>query len=196
VRVRERMNSNRLLNLGPVKGVQIEVLAYHSDLRGGLIANSREEIGLSTVPFNTAELFFTISKKNVFRGIHLQSSPHEASKRVSIVCGQIEDFLVDLRPKSPTFLNVQITSLSEESPQALVIPPGVGHAYVVKSEKSIVSYQYSHAFCPQCDLGVKGDALDFIDDFNLSSYVISDRDSNLPSLENFDFSGINRSSHQ
>ena len=90
--------------IGNVKGVHIWSMPTHPDMRGRLFkAYTEADKELFPIPFDTYEHFFTESKKNVFRGMHFQGSPHAVSKIVSLVQGKAMDFLFDMRKTSESF---------------------------------------------------------------------------------------------
>ena len=63
------------------------------------------------VSFETVEHFFTVSKKNVFRGMHFQDSPHSAAKIISI---DPDDHRVALSIKAMKEKNVKEGEESKE----------------------------------------------------------------------------------
>ena len=44
------------------------------------------------------------SKQNVFRGMHFQTPPFEQAKLITMIKGEIIDFITDLRKDSKTYL--------------------------------------------------------------------------------------------
>src|SRR5690606_31746711 len=68
-----------------------------------------EKIG---VDLRIHEVLFSSSNKGVLRGLHFQASPKSTAKLVACLSGDIFDAVVDLRPKSPTYLKTFSTRLS------------------------------------------------------------------------------------
>ena len=177
-----------ILKLGPVDGVHISKLPCYPDLRGRFFkAYVEGPVPSFPVRFKTYEHFFTESKKDVFRGMHLQGAPHSASKVITIVKGMATDFLIDLRQDSPTFGSLQIESLSESTPSSIYIPEGVAHGYISLSNGTIISYRQDVAFCDNCDGGFSGEAVSRYLPINISSTIRSEKDLNLPALKDFEF---------
>src|SRR5210317_1486488 len=56
----------------------------------------------------------SFSKKNVLRGMHLQSK-NSQGKYISVIKGSILDVVIDLRKKSKTFLKIFSVILSEKN---------------------------------------------------------------------------------
>ena len=82
---------------------------------------------------------FSVSRKNVLRGIHYQvSQPH--GKLVYVVSGAVLDVVVDLRRSSSTFGKHIAVHLDEDSGNALWIPEGFGHAFLALTE--VVGFAY------------------------------------------------------
>ena len=67
---------------------------------------------------------FSISKKNVLRGIHYQIVQPQG-KLVRVTHGAVLDVAVDLRRSSPTFGRHVAVELSGENGRMLWIPPGI-----------------------------------------------------------------------
>ena len=66
------------------------------------------------------------SKKNVLRGLHLQTKFLQA-KLVTVLKGKIFDVVVDLRKNSKTFGKSFSITLSADNPISLVVPRGCAH---------------------------------------------------------------------
>jgi dTDP-4-dehydrorhamnose 3,5-epimerase len=60
------------------------------------------------------ELFYSVSKKGVIRGMHFQNPPFDQAKLVTVIEGSIIDVIVDLRTKAPTFGEHQAFELKAE----------------------------------------------------------------------------------
>ena len=69
------------------------------------------------------------SKKNVLRGMHLQTKKSQA-KFISVVKGKILDVVIDCRPKSKSFGKHFKTILSEKNCKSLLIPAGFAHGFL------------------------------------------------------------------
>src|ERR1700761_3897269 len=69
---------------------------------------------------------FSVSKKNVLRGIHYQVIQPQG-KLVRVAYGAVLDIAVDLRRSSPTFGKHVAVEMTSESGQMLWIPEGFGH---------------------------------------------------------------------
>ena len=76
---------------------------------------------------------FSLSKKNVIRGIHYQIVQPQG-KLVRVTHGAVLDVAVDLRRSSPNFGKHVAVELSGENGQMLWIPAGFGHGFLVLSE--------------------------------------------------------------
>jgi dTDP-4-dehydrorhamnose 3,5-epimerase len=83
---------------------------------------------------------FSISKKNVLRGIHYQVVQPQG-KLVRVTHGAVLDVAVDLRRSSATFGRHVAVELSGENGAMLWIPAGFGHAFVVLSEQAGFAYK-------------------------------------------------------
>jgi dTDP-4-dehydrorhamnose 3,5-epimerase len=98
---------------------------------------------------------FSTSKKNVLRGIH---GDHKSWKLVSCVSGTILQVVVDMREESETFLQWESFDLGETNREMILIPPGLGNAFYVKSEQA--TYHYKLAY--------EGEYVDANDQFTVS----------------------------
>ena len=127
---------------------------------------------------------FSISKKNVLRGLHLQREPKPQGKLISVVTGEIFDVAVDIRPQSLTYLKYVSKTLSTESNESVWIPPGFAHGFVALSEEVIVLNRCTNELDPSLERGIRwNDPLVNIQ-WPISEPILSDKDNNWPLLQN------------
>lgn len=168
---------------GNIAGVVINETFTFEDARGKLfkpfgtsLLNSKSQ------DFTVKEAFCTVSNLNVFRGMHHQTGRHPATKRVSVVTGQILDILIDAREESSTFLNLKATRISKHNPISLLIPPGVLHGYLVEESQTVVQYLYDNTFCSNCDSGINPiEVLHYLN-IDPNSLIFSTKDLMLPRI--------------
>jgi len=94
------------------------------------------------------------SAKNVLRGIHYQLVKPQG-KLVRVVNGTVLDVAVDLRRASPNFGRWVGVELSAENQQQLWIPPGFGHAFVVRSDSADFLYKTTEYWIPEYDRNLR-----------------------------------------
>ena len=80
------------------------------------------------------------SKKNVIRGLHLQTK-HSQAKYVSVLKGAIIDVVVYLRKKSKTFGKHFKTILSDNNAKSIFIPAGFAHGFLALKKENIIYYK-------------------------------------------------------
>ncbi len=136
-----------------------------------------------TIMPNLDEVFFSTSKKNVFRGLHAQSKPYEIEKIIICIEGEIIDFFIDLRKESKYFGEFQSYELSKDKNEGLFIPKGFGHGYQVVSNHAIVMYAQSGVYNSNYEIGINPLSLDI--DLDSKSIILSEKDKLLPNIENF-----------
>ena len=91
---------------------------------------------------------FSVSKKNVLRGIHYQVIQPQG-KLVRAAFGAVLDVAVDLRRNSPCFRQHIAVELSEENGRMLWIPEGFGHGFLVLSEQAGFAYKVTDYYNPK-----------------------------------------------
>ena len=83
------------------------------------------------------------SKKNVLRGLHLQTKNSQA-KLITVTHGKIFDVAVDLRKKSKNFGKYVSMIISKDSNFSFYIPSGFAHGFLCLSENCTVNYKCSN----------------------------------------------------
>lgn len=106
------------------------------------------------------------SKRNVLRGIHYQLVRPQG-KLVRTVSGAIFDVAVDLRRSSPGFCRWVGIELSAENRRQLWIPPGFGHAFLVRSDWADVLYKSTEYWIPEQDRSLRWSDPDLSVDWRL-----------------------------
>ena len=79
------------------------------------------------------------SKKNVLRGMHIQTKNTQA-KIVSVIKGKVLDVVIDCRKKSKTFGMYYKIVLSDKNCKSLMIPDGFAHGFLALGKENIIFY--------------------------------------------------------
>jgi dTDP-4-dehydrorhamnose 3,5-epimerase len=95
--------------------------------------------------------------KGTLRGIHYQIAPYEEAKIIRCINGKVYDVIVDLRPKSPTYLQWISFELSAENRTMLYVPENFAHGYLTLADNSEVFYQVSQFYSPGSEGGIRWD---------------------------------------
>ena len=175
----------QLINEYPC-GVKLLKVPYFDDERGVFCKFYNSVLfEKNNINFSPKEHFYSISKKNVLRGMHFQIREASHSKLISCIAGEIIDVVVDIRKDSKFFNKPLSFKLSSFSKTAVLIPKGFAHGFLSISEESIVQYLVSKPYDANLDKGVKWDSIDY--DWPCTHPLISDRDNNHPSIYNQEF---------
>ena len=129
----------KLLNT-KIRGPLIIKSKIFSDSRGYLRETFRNNL-LKNFKFPFDVMSF--SKKNVLRGLHLQTINSQA-KIITVTHGKIFDVAVDLRKNSKTFGKYVSVIISDKSDFSFYIPKGFAHGFMCLSEKCTVNYKCSN----------------------------------------------------
>lgn len=158
-------------------------LQRHSDLRGSFVktyaAGAMAALGLS---FDFREEFYSVSAKNVIRGMHFQIPPHDHDKIVYCPQGHVLDVLLDLRP-GEHYGAVRSIVLTPEQPSVIYIPRGVAHGFKAIEDDTLMIYKTSSEHAPSHDGGILWDSFGF--DWDCPSPIISQRDRNHPRFADY-----------
>jgi dTDP-4-dehydrorhamnose 3,5-epimerase/CDP-3, 6-dideoxy-D-glycero-D-glycero-4-hexulose-5-epimerase len=165
-----------------ISGLFLIEINPFNDLRGQLFKPFTSNFYLSNagndININIKEIWFTKSKMNVIRAMHLQTGEFACEKIVAIISGKVHDVILDIRKESPTYGKIFDTELSENSPKALYIPKGCAHGYKVLSDNAIVMYAATQEHSAKDDTGIRYDSFGF--DWGIENPIISEKDAKLP----------------
>ena len=129
------------------------------------------------------ESYYSISKKNVLRGMHFQTPPYDHEKLVYVPYGSVLDVIVDIRKGSPTYGVCVSQVLSASNGQIFYIPKGCAHGFLSLEDNSNVTYMQTTMHAPNNDGGINYDSFGF--NWNADDAIISERDQALPNLSDF-----------
>ena len=95
----------------------------------------------NTADFKALETrIYSMPKEGTFFGIHYRDESSPMTKFVTVIKGRGLDYVIDLREKSPTYLQWESIELSEENTLAVLIPAGFGHAFISLQNDTIQLY--------------------------------------------------------
>jgi dTDP-4-dehydrorhamnose 3,5-epimerase len=123
------------------------------------------------------------SAKNVLRGIHYQVVRPQG-KLVRVVSGAVFDVAVDLRRSSASFGKWIGVELSAENRQQLWIPPGFGHAFLVRSAYADLLYKTTEFWLSELDRSLRWDDASLAIEWDLQGTVpqLAEKDRSAPCL--------------
>ena len=126
-----------------IAGVYILKPTISEDLRGNIWTSFLKDNIEHLLP---SDLFFkhdkfSISENNVLRGIH---GDMKSWKLVTCVYGEVQQVVVDLREDSSSYLKWQDFIINGDNQQSILIPPGLGNAYYVSSERAVYHYKLAY----------------------------------------------------
>jgi dTDP-4-dehydrorhamnose 3,5-epimerase len=128
----------------------------------------------------------SFSTKGVLRGLHYQTGAHAQAKLVRVLNGEVLDVAVDLRPNSPTYGQHETALLTGDNQIQFYIPRGFAHGFLVLSETATFFYKCDNFYNAASEGGVLfNDPTLTIDwKFPIEDMIISEKDQQLPTLEN------------
>ena len=115
------------------------------------------------------------SKKNVIRGLHLQTK-HSQEKYVSVLKGAIIDVVVDLRKKSKTFGKHFKTILSDKNAKSIFIPAGFAHGFLALEKENIIYYTCTNYRSAKHEIGLLWNDDDLKIKWPIKNPIISKKD--------------------
>jgi len=141
------------------------------------------------IDLDVREIFISRSHTGVVRGLHFQRPPADVAKVVWCLEGTVIDAVVDLRSSSPTFRQHCLVELSAELANAVHVPRGCAHGFLVTGGEALVAYAQSGEHDPVREGGVlwSSAGIDWpVPAGRLAELTISDRDAAFPTLDQLD----------
>lgn len=106
------------------------------------------------IVFDIMQTNFSVSSKNVLRGLHYQIEPNAQGKMVQCLRGSAFDVAVDLRKGSPWFGRWVSATLNAENRNILWVPEGFAHGFLTLEENTEIMYGISSEYSKEHERGI------------------------------------------
>jgi dTDP-4-dehydrorhamnose 3,5-epimerase len=167
-----------------IEGVYIINNFNASDERGLFAKTFNKEVfEKNDLEFSIRESYFSISQKDVIRGMHFQLPPNAHEKLVYVPQGSILDIVVDLRKESATYLKHISVELTASNYKSIYIPKGCAHGFKSLQDDTITVYNVATEYNQLSDEGIHYDSLGL--DWGVKNPIISKRDTQFLKLKEF-----------
>ena len=168
-----------------IEDVKLIENMHAMDNRGSFVKTFHAEIfqkqGLNT---DFTEVYYSVSNKDVIRGMHFQLPPYEHDKLVHVISGSVLDVVVDLRKASLTYKKCMSVCLTSAKPQSLYIPKGFAHGFKALEDNTVMLYQVTSSYHAESDAGIAFDSIGF--DWKIENPILSERDRRFETLKEFE----------
>ena len=164
---------------------QIDMLTMNT------VPQFEDERGSFTILYNSndnrlkyAQDNFSISSKNVIRGLHIQTN-NPQGKLVSCVQGSILDVAVDLRKDSDDYGKVYIFELYDN--RQVYIPEGFAHGFLSRKDNTCVFYKCTTNYDAESEIVINpfDESLSIDWGIGVEDCILSNKDKNGISLKDF-----------
>jgi dTDP-4-dehydrorhamnose 3,5-epimerase len=126
----------------------------------------------------------SISKKNVLRGLHIQTRNSQA-KYLTVIKGEIFDVMVDLRKKSRNFGRYFSINLSSKNHCSIYVPEGFAHGFCCLDKENIVYYCSSNYRDKNNEIGILWNDPDINIKWPIKNPILSIKDKKNLSLKEY-----------
>ncbi len=166
-----------------LNGLVVLKIKEFIDERGSFMEMYRSDLflklGISS-PF--VQENYSISKKNVIRGLHFQWEP-EMGKLMRVISGRAFLVAADIRKNSPTFGKWYGVEISAEERIQIWAPPGFARGFGVLSDTAEIQYQCTGIYNPECESGIRWNDKNLNIDWPVKDPILSQKDKNAQSLD-------------
>jgi dTDP-4-dehydrorhamnose 3,5-epimerase len=139
-----------------INGAWIIDPVRHGDDRGWFQELFKHSIvkNATGIVFSPVQINVSHSSQGVVRGIHYSIAREGQAKYVSVLDGQIDDYIIDIREGSPTFGQWQRVRLTAELGNSVLLDSNLAHAFQVVSQVARVCYAVTAEFNPAAEKAV------------------------------------------
>ncbi len=116
------------------------------------------------------------------RGLHWQCAPAPEPKFMRCTRGAIFDFMVDMRPDSPTYLQSFGIELTPDNQTMLYTPAYCAHGFLTLEPNSQTLYMVGGFYAPECERGIRWNDPKINLQLPIAPKVVSEKDQNWPLL--------------
>lgn len=156
-----------------------------TDRRGAFIKTfNAQDFSANKMQKYFKETYYSISNKNVIRGMHFQTPPFDHEKLVTVISGSVLDVVVDLRKNSRTFGKTLSFELNDRNRKSIYIPTGCAHGFKSLQDGTVMLYQVADVYDASADDGVLWNSIGF--DWEVDEPIVSDRDLSFKRLQEYE----------
>ena len=167
-----------------VPGAKLITGELAMDKRGGFFKPYNYENLLKMgIKFDVQEVFYSVSRKGVIRGMHFQNPPAEQEKIVTVIKGSIMDVILDLRTDSEYFGKFITIRMNENDGCSVLVPKGTAHGFLGLDLENIVLYLADASYSRENEDGIRYDSFGY--DWGVKNPVLNERDLGFDKFENF-----------
>jgi dTDP-4-dehydrorhamnose 3,5-epimerase len=139
-----------------------------------------EETGYDFAPLQAN---ISHSARGTIRGVHYSTAPQGQAKLVTVLHGEIDDYIIDIRPTSPTFGKWERIRLTADNGCSVLLSAHLGHAFHALVDDTVVNYLVTAEYNPTVEHGITPMcphlAIDWAD---TGQYLLAPKDEQAPDL--------------
>jgi dTDP-4-dehydrorhamnose 3,5-epimerase len=175
-----------------IQGVHLWRPEVHQDRRGEFWRSyCHEALEAAGIDFSVQQSNLSVNLvSHTLRGFHFQRPPSREQKILTVVTGSVYAVIVDLRPDSATYLTWESFEITVGDRTSLIVASGCATGYLTLASETIVHYQMSDVFRPDCYGGFRFDDPLIGVEWPASPEVISQRDLEFGPLNSEEFAGV------
>ena len=131
-----------------------------SDNRGTFIKTYNQALFAKLgIDVEIKERYYSVSNKDVIRGMHFQTPPEDHIKLVTVISGGILDVVLDIRKNSKAYGNFYSIEIDAKEGRTIFIPKGFAHGFKALTDNTIVEYNQTTCYAPYNDTESVGSPL-------------------------------------
>ncbi|MDD4295214.1 MAG: dTDP-4-dehydrorhamnose 3,5-epimerase [Candidatus Omnitrophica bacterium] len=165
-----------------IKDVLLVENKVFKDARGDFVKLFNSDV-FSKLGMEIKESYYSVSMKDVIRGMHFQLPPCDHVKLVSVLEGSVLDVILDLRKNSSTYGKYVTIELSANHPGSLYIPKGCAHGFLSLEDNTKMIYYVSTVYAQKLDFGIVYDSFGF--QWPVENPIVSERDKGFVEFNKF-----------
>jgi len=153
------------------KGLFVVINQKYHDHRGSFMEILKNKDINKEFPF----VVFSKSKKNVIRGLHIQTK-NPQGKYLSVLKGEILDVALDLRKTSKTFGKIFKIILSDKNCKSIYIPEGFAHGFCSLKDDTLLLYSCTKYRNAKSEIGIRYNDNDLKIKWPIKKPIVSQKD--------------------
>ncbi|MCT4647349.1 MAG: dTDP-4-dehydrorhamnose 3,5-epimerase family protein [Carboxylicivirga sp.] len=167
-----------------ISGLKVIELNEFKDDRGSFVkVFNKDFFAENDLVTDFSESYFSISAKNVIRGMHFQVPPSDHVKIVYVNAGSILDVVLDIRKSSSTYGKFFTLEMDALDRKLLYIPKGCAHGFKSCENNSMVTYLQNTVYDPVSDRGINFNSFGM--NWGVNVPIISERDNQFVDFDHY-----------